>query len=276
MEQKNFAEYLRRTTAPFAIDRTGTTIPSPNTDMHIHRLLGPGSIEYILSGSGTVTENDVTFEVKQGDVFILHAGNYHHYYPNPDDLWTKIWVQTSGPAAEEILRAYGLNKINHIPDFDLKESIFRIQHCINAKTDVETIDREGPQLFLELVQKIHDELKRRDKTERQPSPAEIIRRHIDELPDGYTTLDRLCEEFHFSKQYLIRIFKARYGITPHEYILNRRVGIAQSLLKKTDLSVQEIAEKLHFCDVSYFSDFFRNRTGQTPMEFRKKYRTIPS
>ncbi|MBO5222574.1 MAG: AraC family transcriptional regulator [Clostridia bacterium] len=272
MSERNWPKYLRRTTAPFAIDRTGVTVPVIPRSMHIQRLIGPGSIEYVISGRGTVTENNITFEVGAGDVFLLHEGNYHDYYPDPDDPWTKIWVQTSGPAAEEILRAYGLDKVNSIPSFDLKEDMFRIHHLINNDTDVETIDREGPRLFLELVQKIHDELRRRNKNGRAPSPAEEIRRYIDSLSDGDVSLNRLCGEFHFSKQYLIRIFKARYSTSPHEYILNRRVVIAQSLLKKTNLSVKEISEQLHFCDISYFTDFFRRRTGQTPSEYRKKHR----
>lgn len=272
MSERNWAQYLRRTNAPFAIDRTGITIPVSPKTMHIQRPIGPGSIEYVISGRGTVTENDVTFEVKAGDLFLLHEGNYHDYYPDPDDPWTKLWVQTSGPAAEEILRAYGLNNVNRIPGFDLKEDMFRIHHLINGDTDVETIDREGPRLFLELVQKIHDELRRRNRIERPSSPAEEIRRHIDSLPDGDISLDRLCRKYHFSKQYLIRIFKTRYGISPHEYILTRRAAVAQALLKNTNLSVKEIADQLHFCDISYFTDFFHRRTGSTPSEFRKKYR----
>jgi len=234
--------------------------------------VGPGSVEYVLQGKGTVTENDKTFQVKAGDVFILHAKNYHDYYPDPEDPWSKIWVQVSGPVVPEILRAYDLSHVNHIPDFDLKEDLLRIHRLINRNTDVETVDREGPRLFLELVQKIHGELVRRSEGKTLPSLAELVRMRIDDLPDGYITLDDLAGEFHVTKQHLIRVFKTRYGITPHEYILNRRVAIAQSLLKKTNLSVKEIAEQLRFCDSAYFTDFFRRRTGQTPLEYRKKMR----
>lgn len=268
--QINYAELYQRSSAPFAIDRTGVSNAGHS---HIRRPMGIGSIEYVVSGKGTVTENDVTFQVKAGDVFILHAGQYHDYYSDPDDPWSKIWVQTSGPAVKEILRAYGLANVNHIPDFNLSEDIFRIHHIINSDTDVETIDRDGPRLFLELVQKIHDELRLREQQERKPDPAKIIRKRIDELPNGYITLEQLSKEFHFSKQYIIRIFKQRYGITPHDYIINRRIAIAQSLLKKTDLSVKNIAEQLRFCDVSYFSDFFRRNVNMSPLEFRKKYKS---
>lgn len=271
MSNVSLSEALKRTNAPFAIDLTGISQCAKGNTGQIIRPAGVGSIEYVLFGKGTVTENDRTFEVKQGDVFILHEGQYHNYYCSAEEPWTKIWVQVSGPAVPEILRAFGLSKVVHIPDFDLKEDFFRIHSLISKDTDVATIDREGARLFLELVQKISDEIRRRDQ-EREPTPAELMRRYIDIQPDGYVTLDRLASEFHFSKQYLIRIFKARYGITPGEYILNRRIAIAQSLLKKTNLSIREIAEQLKFCDVTYFTDFFHTRVGISPLDFRKKFR----
>lgn len=273
MNYEDYSELLRRTNAPFAIDQTGPADYNVPQIGHIHRPVGPGSIEYVLRGKGIVTENDKTFRVKAGDVFILHARNYHDYRSDPDDPWSKLWVQVSGPVVPEILRAYGLSHVNHIPDFDLKDEMLNIRKLINTSTDVETIDREGPRLFLDLVQKIHAELVRRSSEKEPPSLAELVRMRIDDLSDGYTTLDELSGVFHVTKQHLIRVFKSRYGITPHEYILNRRVAIAQSLLKKTNLSVKQIAEQLRFCDAAYLTEFFRRRTGQTPLEFRKKYRT---
>lgn len=271
MGNERISESLRRTNAPFAIDLTGISKAKIGSDARITRPLGVGSIEYVIAGKGTVTENDRTFKVKAGDVFILHADQYHDYYSDQNDPWTKIWIQVSGPAAPDILRAYNIGKVNHIPDFDLKDDLFKIHSIIKNDTDVETIDREGARLLLELIQKISYEMRRRDN-EREPTPAERIKKYIDIQPDGYVTLDDLIEQFHFSKQYIIRIFRARYGITPGEYIINRRIAIAQSLLKKTNLSVKDISEQLNFCDVTYFADFFRKRTDQTPLEFRKKFK----
>ncbi|MBQ8253979.1 MAG: AraC family transcriptional regulator [Clostridia bacterium] len=271
MNNERLSENLRRTNAPFAIDLSGITRCTKGVGGRITRPLGVGSIEYVIAGQGTVTENDRTFNVKAGDIFILHADQYHDYYPDVNDPWVKIWVQVSGPAAPDIFRAYNIGKVNHISDFDIKDDLFKIHSLINSETDIETIDREGPRLLLELIQKISDELRRRE-SDREPTPAELIKQYIDIQPDGYVTLEDLIRQFHFSKQYLIRIFKARYSITPGEYIINRRIAISQSLLKKTNLTVKDISEQLNFCDATYFADIFHKRTGQTPLEFRKKFR----
>ncbi len=267
----DYAEQFRKTNAPFAVDRTNLSVASRTTPP-IVRAFGCCSVEYVIRGKGTVTENNTTFHVKAGDVFILHKGAYHNYFPDPDDPWVRIWVQISGPSSEEILRAYGLSQVNHIPNFNLEEDLFKIRSVIQNDTDLTTVDREGPRLCLKLMQKIHEELRRRELVEHTPSLPKLVRERIDNLPNGYITLDQLSEEFHFSKQYIIRRFKDRYGITPHEYILNRRTGLAQSLLKRTDLSVKQISDQLQFCDIAYFTDFFHRRTGMTPLEYRKKYR----
>lgn len=271
MSTIDFSEQYQRTSAPFAIDRTGGN--SNNHARNFIRPIGTGSIEYVLSGKGTIIENNKNFQVKAGDVFILHARNYHEYYPDPDDPWEKVWVQLSGHLVPEVLKAYNLSNINLIPNFNLEEDIRNIAKIINNDTDIETIDLQGPRLFLELVQKIHKELCRREITLQEPTTAEKIRTMIDSIPDGYITTKQLCAESNFSERHLNRIFKEQYGITPNEYILNRRIAIVQSLLKRTNLPMKKIAEKLHFCSASYLSKFFREQTGETPLEYRKKYKS---
>ena len=270
MKTVNLAEYYRKTNEPFAIDMSGKSNGKVATVKRFLRPVGIGSIEYVLSGKGTVTENNRTFQVKAGDVFILHAEQYHDYYGDPDDPWVRLWVQVSGPAVPDLFRAYNVANVNYIPDFDLSGDLLKIQQIIHMHTEIQTIDREGPHLLIDLLKTIRNELQRRE-TPPEKTAAERIREMIDSVPDGRITLDRISEEFHFSKRHINRVFQDRYRIAPYEYILNRRVAIAQSLLKKTNLSMQEISDRLHFCDVAYFTEFFRKHVGTTPLQFRKKY-----
>ena len=152
----------------------------------------------------------------------------------------------------------------------MEKEISAVREIIHRETPPETIDREGPRLMLELVQAVSREIRRRESAT-APSVAMQIRQTVDLIPNGSISLDQLAQKFHVSKQHLIRLFKQEYGITPYEYVLNRRVGLAQSLLKKTGLSVREIAEQLNFCDGAYFTEFFRKHTGMTPLQFRKEY-----
>lgn len=68
---------------------------------------------------------------------------------------------------------------------------------------------------------------------------------------------------------LRQVFRKRYGVSPHEYILQTRLSHARRMLKHTDKSIQEIAAKIGFDHANYFSRIFRQKIGCSPMEYRK-------
>ena len=76
------------------------------------------------------------------------------------------------------------------------------------------------------------------------------------------------KEIPYSQAYMVRLFKKHMGITPHEYILKRRLETAQLLLRHSTLSIKEIAERLFFSDQYHFSNYFKKCTGMSPSLFR--------
>ena len=60
------------------------------------------------------------------------------------------------------------------------------------------------------------------------SLAEQLRHRLDASIEKTFSLDLLCEEFNYSKNYLIQVFRAQYGVTPYQYYLNGRVEAAKS------------------------------------------------
>ena len=69
--------------------------------------------------------------------------------------------------------------------------------------------------------------------------------------------------FHFARQ-----FKQSAGVTPHSYLVQRRVERAQDMLARTDLALSEIAVAAGFSDQSHLARHFRQMLGTTPREFR--------
>ena len=69
--------------------------------------------------------------------------------------------------------------------------------------------------------------------------------------------------FHFARQ-----FKQSAGITPHHYLVQKRVERAQAMLARSDLSLAEIAIATGFSDQSHFARHFRQMIGITPGQFR--------
>ena len=72
-------------------------------------------------------------------------------------------------------------------------------------------------------------------------------------------------QFHFS-----RLFKRSTGLSPHQYVMQKRIELAQQLLKK-DISIADIALSCGFNSQSHLGKYFRKMTGTTPSAYRKKY-----
>ena len=66
-----------------------------------------------------------------------------------------------------------------------------------------------------------------------------------------------------------RAFKDLIGISPHKYLLTRRVEEAKELLAQTQLSIAEISYNIGFSSQSHFTSTFRRFTGTTPAFYRK-------
>lgn len=72
--------------------------------------------------------------------------------------------------------------------------------------------------------------------------------------------------FHF-----LRLFKRTTRLTPHRYLLERRLERARELLRQGSLSLAEVAVEVGFCDQSHLTLHFKRAYGLTPGEFRRQH-----
>ena len=82
------------------------------------------------------------------------------------------------------------------------------------------------------------------------------------------SIQSIAQKFTINPNYLSQLFKKEKGVTFTEYLTNMRVTYASSLLKTSDLSVNEIAEKSGFKDYFYFTRVFKKITSMTPTAYR--------
>jgi AraC family transcriptional regulator len=100
--------------------------------------------------------------------------------------------------------------------------------------------------------------------------------------EGSPTQEQMAAVAHLSPYHFARQFKAATGLSPHQYVIARRVERAQHLLRADDqLCLAEVAFRLGFFDQSHFSLHFKRITGVTPGQFRisemrNRKRQIPS
>lgn len=83
------------------------------------------------------------------------------------------------------------------------------------------------------------------------------------------SLESLAVRFSVNKNYLSSRFHKEVGMTVTDYINQIRVQRASGLLRKTSLSVQQVAEQCGFADGNYFTRIFKKIQGVTPNEYRK-------
>jgi AraC-like DNA-binding protein len=105
-----------------------------------------------------------------------------------------------------------------------------------------------------------------------PRALQRIRNYVEEHLAENIELAMLAKIAGLSKWHFARAFKQSAGITPHFYLIQRRLEKAQQLLAETDLSLAQIALKSGFSDQSHFSRRFRMLLGVTPNSFRRSKR----
>lgn len=73
-----------------------------------------------------------------------------------------------------------------------------------------------------------------------------------------------------SKSVLYKAFHQRYNCTVSDYIKTKRVECSLSLLTETQLSMEEISQRIGFSSASYYSKVFKAQKGISPLKYRKE------
>lgn len=85
---------------------------------------------------------------------------------------------------------------------------------------------------------------------------------------GLPTVKYLAENVHLSASYLSDLLKKETGMSAQDHIHYYLIEEAKNILLNTDNSISEIAYSLGFEYPQYFSKLFKQKTGQTPIEYR--------
>lgn len=71
-----------------------------------------------------------------------------------------------------------------------------------------------------------------------------------------------------SKYHLLRLFKKYYGLTPNQYLINKRIEKAKEYIRK-GLSISTTCHDVGFASLGSFSSLFKRKTGFTPRQYQK-------
>jgi AraC family transcriptional regulator, arabinose operon regulatory protein len=80
----------------------------------------------------------------------------------------------------------------------------------------------------------------------------------------------LAQRLHMSAAHFSRLFRKFVHQSPRDFLLETRLSRARYLLRETPLSIGEIAERLDYADVFFFSRQFKAKTGASPLAYRRR------
>ena len=86
------------------------------------------------------------------------------------------------------------------------------------------------------------------------------------------TLADLAREAGLSRDHFGRLFREQLKISPHNYVVQRRMVVARRLLETTDQPILELATEVGYESQGYFTTVFKKECGCTPAAYRRRYR----
>lgn len=107
------------------------------------------------------------------------------------------------------------------------------------------------------------------KRQGESTIVESIQQILAENLYGGITFDDILKKVCFSKTYLTRLFRDYTGNSIMGYYIDLKIAEAQKLISERELSFSEIAYKLGFGSIHYFSFLFKKKTRMTPSEYRR-------
>ncbi|MBQ6451115.1 MAG: helix-turn-helix transcriptional regulator [Solobacterium sp.] len=105
--------------------------------------------------------------------------------------------------------------------------------------------------------------------------TDVVRQIADEIlknyPDPNFDLNSCLHSYSFSKEYLKRIFKQEMGMTPRQFLTEKRLENAAKNLTigSEKQNISEIARKCGYTDPLYFSKLFKNKYGVSPKNYKQ-------
>lgn len=280
--------YLPRHAIPLYVEEVAVGA-HPARRFHGHTFM---EIVLILAGEGEHLVGESSTEIRAGDVLLIHPGISHGYdrtatlglvnlvydphklaLPQLDGqrmpLFDRLFMPWQTITPELIGRP--LLHLETAETAALGGKINRLATELNSNRPGRNFLSTA--IFMEIVA----ELCRSGTASEEPAVSEFLIgdaiRYMHDHLDEPIEVEKLPDVVSMSRRNFFRRFRNATGCTPGEYLRELRFHHALELLRRTDLSVAEVALRSGFCDGNYICRLFRERLDTTPRRFRAACRT---
>lgn len=239
------------------------------------RVLQEYQINYITEGSGIFETSSDQFQVVPGSILILRPGMWHRYKPDPNIGWNEHYIGFNGDFCSNLFQEGFFQTAKPVLYVGFQENILKlffeiIQLVKEEKTGHQQVCAATTMLMLSNILSVVRNQEFAGKSiERKIRKACLYFR---ENLNTSVNIEELAKELGVGYSYFRQMFRRYTGISPTQYHLSLRIQNAKDLLISTDRSFKEIANDLGFESYFYFSRVFKDKTGKSPMEFRKEHK----
>ena len=243
-----------------------------------------GAILFCRRGSATVTVDQLRDRVTRDTLLLLLPGSILHLNERTDDFRVRFCAFSLelfseaayrlDPSFFHILHEHAIIRL---PDriiegvrnwFQMASYTYRDRGNIFRNTIIRNRLQNVLLEAFDKTQRFAPDVHSQTGTTRQADLFQrfvaLVHEHCTEQREVAFYADRLC----ISTRYLSTIIRSVAHSTAKAFIDRSVVLEIKMLLGSTELSVQEIAYRLHFPDQSYLGRFFKKHTGVSPTEFR--------
>ena len=229
----------------------------------------------VVEGSGEFYYNRKKYELSAGDIVFIDC-HKPYFHRTEKELWTLQWCHFYGPELPAIYNKYqerGGQPVFHPESVseitELLAGLYTIADSGDYVRDMRINQELSRLLTLLMSYSWHPENKVISKKRMELSR---IREYLDEHFREKIVLEELARNFYVDKYYLTKIFKEAYGVTITAYILSMRITKAKSLLRFTDMTIEEVGAAAGMSDANYFARSFKKTEGMTPREYRRLWK----
>lgn len=237
----------------------------------------------VTKGEGQLTYDGVTYQLHQNDCVFIDcrkayeqgASDHRNEAGEFDALWSLSWIHFDGPTMGAIYEKYKerggrcVFSTNHAEAYRAL-----ISTLLNkASTASYTCDMEIAEKLTAVLTLLMEDAWDSDQEAGIPAPKRssvvAVKAFLDEHYCEQLSLENLAKIFYINKQYLARIFKEQYGLTVNGYLARVRITKAKSLLRFSNMTVEEIGAQVGIPDPNYFARTFKKIEG-TPLVITEK------
>lgn len=236
---------------------------------------------YVVNGQGTFIAEDTEFPVKKNDMVIInpHVRHTEKSLPGAPLDYIVLGIEGLSFAFEKIAAARSGETAQAPSGTVSKYNVSKTNVCTCLNLMLEEVSRQEEDyetVCQNLLEVLLISMLRSGSLSVVPDNSRLLNRECTQIKNyldaNYSetiTLDSLAALTHMNKYYLAHTFTKYVGLSPINYLLQKRIQEGKSLLESTSYSIAQISDLLGFSSQSYFSQAFRKATGMTPMQYRK-------